>query len=482
MSYKWIISLGVLFCAQARAQLSVAKIIGNDMVLQQGQPVPVWGRGTPGEMVTVTFKEQKERVTVKADSSWKIALRPLKASFDPAVLEIVSGKETIKLNNVLVGEVWLCSGQSNMEFAMRKIGKLQPPPGANWPVKELETAHNKNIRIFLVDRKKMQPDATHAGWAVAEDDALRSFSAVGYFFAKELQAQLKVPVGMISAAIPGSRIEPWMPREAFTALDFFKQQTDSTHKIDGDPGKFYTSMIKPLIPFAVKGFLWYQGESNCFLNERLQYTYKMNALINYWRKEWQNPALPFYYVQIAPYNYSKASDRPYTVFSEPEFWEAQQAALKIPNTIMINTMDLNDNPADLHPVDKWDLGKRLAQSALSKTYKILAAMPMGPVFKAAKTEDAAMVIDFDYTGQGLMSKDGKPLNCFEIADEQGQYVPAIAVIKNNKIWVSAAGIKKPGAVRFAWREDAKPNLYNKDGLPALPFRTDNKLMTAFKPE
>ncbi|AHF16866.1 sialate O-acetylesterase [Niabella soli DSM 19437] len=452
------------------------------MVLQQGQPVAVWGRGIPGKQVAATFKGQKATTAVKADSSWKIELRPLKASFDPAVLEIVSGQEIIKLNNILVGEVWLCSGQSNMEFAMRKIGKLQSPPGAGWPVKELETAHNKNIRIFLVERKKMAPDLTHAGWSVAEDDALRSFSAAGYFFGKELQAKLKVPVGIISAAIPGSRIEPWMPREAFTVLDFFKKQTDSTHKIDGDPGKFYNTMIRPLIPFALKGFLWYQGESNCFLNERLQYTYKMNALINYWRKEWRNSALPFYYVQIAPYYYSKAKDRPYTVFSEPEFWEAQQAALKIPNTVMINTMDLNDNPADLHPVDKWDLGKRLAQSALSKTYHASAATPMGPVFKTVIIEGAAMVISFDYTGKGLVSRNGKPLNCFEMADEQGQYVPATAVIKNNKVWVSAAGIKKPGAVRFAWREDARPNLYNKDGLPALPFRTDSKLMAAFKPE
>ncbi|ANH80317.1 sialate O-acetylesterase [Niabella ginsenosidivorans] len=481
---KYLVTIAIVFTCSlsARGQLVLPKIIGNNMVVQQGQPVPVWGRAKAGAAIAVRFRGQVKQTVADAQGAWKVFLDPLKASSDPAELRIISGKEAVTLSNILVGEVWLCSGQSNMEFAMRKISKLQPPPGAHWPVNELETAHNTNIRIFLAERKKMAPDSTHSGWAVAEGTALRSFSAAGYFFAKELQAKLKVPVGVISAAIPGSRIEPWMPQEAFTALDFFREQKDSTHRIDGDPGKFYTPMIRPLIPFALKGFLWYQGESNCFLNERLQYSYKMKALISYWRAQWHNDKLPFYYVQIAPYYYSKATDRSYTVYSEPEFWEAQSAVLRIPNTAMISTLDLNDDPADLHPVNKWGLGRRLAGAALSKTYHASDAAPMGPVFKSAVQKKNALVIDFDYKGKGLVSRNGKTLEGFEVENEKGTYVTATAIIKDNKVWIRATDVMAPRAVRYAWREDARPSLYNKDGLPALPFRTNSELIKAFKAE
>lgn len=481
MKHSLIIIVLVALFQAGYGRLVLPKVLGNGMVLQQKQIVPIWGWAEPHQKVVVTFKNQNISTIADAAGEWKITLNPLKASFEPASLSIATNNDKIVLTDVLVGEVWLCSGQSNMEFAMRKISKLQPPPGAKWPVDELETAHNKNIRIFLVDRKKMLPDSTHAGWAAAEGAELRSFSAVGYFFAKELFAKLNVPIGVISAAIPGSRIEPWMPREAMEELDFFKNNpSDSIHKIDGDPGKFYTSMIQPLIPFALKGFLWYQGESNCFLNERLQYSYKMKALINYWRGQWKNHKLPFYYIQIAPYNYSKATDRPYTIYSEPEFWEAQAAVLKVPNTVMVATTDLNDNPSDLHPVNKWMVGQRLANAALSKTYHASEMPAMGPLFKSATRSDDNLIVSFDYIGKGLTVKNGTALHTFEIKNESGQYVPAIAIIKNNKVWVSAPGVKVPQAVRYDWKEDAKAELYNKDGLPAMPFRSDNKLESEFK--
>ncbi|MCH5597809.1 sialate O-acetylesterase [Niabella ginsengisoli] len=238
-------------------------------------------------------------------------------------------------------------------------------------------------------------------------------------------------------------------------------------------------MIEPLIPFAIKGFCWYQGENNCFLNERIEYSYKMKALINYWREKWNSKNLPFYYVQIAPYYYSKATDRPYTVYSEPAFWEAQSAVLKVPNTVMIATIDLNDDLADLHPVNKWDVGERLAGAALSKTYKINNAPAMGPVFKSAFKNGNTFVIDFDYKGKGLKSKDGEPLNCFEVADIHGDYHEAVAKINNNKVYVFAEDVSDPYSVRFAWREDAKPNLVNSAGLPTLPFRTNNPIVENF---
>ncbi len=479
--YLFIILLFVFAIQESFAKLIIPKIIGSNMVLQQGEPVAVWGWANPGETILVKFQNQVKKVICDDGGNWKVMLSPMKASISPEQMEINARAESIKLNNILVGEVWLCSGQSNMEFAMRKISKLSPPPGTDWPVDELEKANNSQIRIFLVERKKMQPDSAHSGWAVAQGDALRNFSAVGYFFAKELQKRLGVPVGIISAAIPGSRIEPWMPAEAIKMQAFFKLNKNSpVGKIDGDPGKFYNSMIVPLIPYTLKGVLWYQGESNCFLNERIQYSYKMKSLIDFWRGQWRNPKMPFYYVQIAPYYYSKATDREYTVYSEPEFWEAQAAVLKLANTAMIATLDLNDDPNDLHPVNKWDIGKRLANAALIKTYHKGNGVPMGPIFKRIMRRGNSLVLEFKYSDGGLVSKGNKALKGFEIENDSGVFTEAKAVIKNNKIWLSSKGIKNPKTVRYAWREDAPATLFNKQGLPALPFRTSGSVIKEFK--
>lgn len=482
MKYFSLLLCACLVGLASSAKLVIPKILGNGMVLQQNERVAIWGWADANTTVTVTFKGQKKTALADAKGAWMLRLNPLKASFDPAVLEISTTTDKIVLNDILVGEVWLCSGQSNMEFAMRKLAKLTPPAGANWPVNEVAEANDKSLRIFLDERKKMDPDSTYSGWSAAEGEPLRPFSAVGYFFGKQLATQLKVPVGMISASIPGSRIEPWMPKEAMEQQRFFKENKNMPEgKIDGDPGKFYTTMIEPLIPFTVKGFLWYQGESNCFLNERLQYSYKMKSLIDYWRKQWGDNELPFYYIQIAPYNYSKAKDKPYSIHSEAEFWEAQAAVLKMKNAIMVATSDLNDNPADLHPVNKWDVGLRLANTALSNTYKINKAEPIGPIFKNAKKEQNGFVLDFDHKGKGLKGKNGNTLSGFEIADARGNFVPADATIKNNKVWVTSSSVADPTAVRYDWKEDAKPELYNSDGLPAVSFRTSGSVVDQFKP-
>lgn len=476
------LQLIMLLCCTAMAQLSLPKIIGNDMVLQSKQAVPVWGTAKAGDVVTVSFGTQQKKVTADNNGNWKVMLDAMPASATPQKLLLTTATEKIELQNILVGEVWLCSGQSNMEYTMRKNSKVKMPEGiTDWPVDELNTAHNTNIRIFLVDRKKMKPDTTHSGWDVAEDSALRSFSAVGYFFAKKMYKELHVPIGIISSAIPGSRIEPWMPKEAFTALPFFKDQSDSTHKIDGEPGKFYNTMIAPLAPFAIKGFLWYQGESNCFLNERIQYTYKMQALIKQWRKIWNNDAMPFYYVQIAPFAYSKQKGQlTYTEESLPEFWEAQAAALKIPHTGMITTTDLNFDLDNLHPHYKWEIGKRLALCALANDYERKDIVAMGPLYENMKISGKKIIIRFTYTGKGLVTTYGKPLDNFSIAGADGKFTAAKAFIKNNTVEVFSDNVPSPVAVRFGWNEAAHSNLYNSNGLPALPFRTDNTLITKFK--
>jgi len=264
-------------------------------------------------------------------------------------------------------------------------------------------------------------------------------------------------------------------------ITIFQTQIDATHTIDGEPGKFYKSMIEPLIPFAVKGLLWYQGESNCFLNERLQYAYKMKALIDYWRKAWNNNELPFYYVQIAPYAYSKTKDsvKSYTEQSLPEFWEAQSLVLKMHHTAMIATTDLNDDINNLHPHYKWEIGKRLAVAALATIYSQKGFIPMGPVYQSMNISGNKIIIDFAYNN-GLTINNATTLSGFEIAAADNRYVPADAVIVNNKVEVSSPAVTKPVSVRYHWNEAAHSNLYNVQGLPALPFRTNNPFANQFK--
>lgn len=459
--------LSLTTAINANAAITLPRIIGHDMVLQASQQVPIWGTASAGELITVRFAGQQKQVTTDASGNWKLMLDPMDASTENREMSI-AGSETIILKNILVGEVWICSGQSNMEYAMRKLVKIKPPAnGQPFPQEEVANAKNSNIRIFLVNRKTLiKPNPDHRDWSVAEDSALRSFSAAGYFFGKALQQELKVPVGMISTAVPGSRIEPWIPKQAFDAYSI---------KQEGDPGKFYEPMVAPLAPFAIKGFLWYQGESNCFLRDTTQYTSKMLALINSWRNAWHNTQLPFYYTQIAPFFYSKTKDAVVLdTCSEAVFREAQALAMNIPLTGMVVTTDLNDDLNDLHPSYKWVIGERLSKWALANTYgkKLVYS---GPMFKSMKRKANRLEISFEHTGSGLVAHDGKPLNWFSVAGADGKYVPANAVIKGTKVWVSAPGVKKPVAVKFAFHEAAQPNLYNKEGLPALPFRTAGAL-------
>jgi len=467
-----LISISIL--DNAYAEVILPKVLGNNMVLQRDKPVPIWGTASAGEAITVKFSDQTKKTTADAAGNWQIMLDPMAASATPRILEI-NGTNTIKLNNILVGEVWLCSGQSNMSYEMRKNSKVRRPDTStvNSPIDELDRAHNPQIRIFLVTQKNLRKsDSTHSGWDIAEGTALRDFSAVGYFYAKNLNHDLHVPVGIICSAISGSRIEPWMPREAFDEIPYFKA---NDVKIDGDPGKLYINMIAPVAPYALRGFLWYQGESSCYLGEKINYTYKMEALINWWRKIWVDKTLPFYYVQIAPFYYSRAkSNVQYTIYTEPELREAQTMALHIQHTGMIVTTDLNDSLTNIHPAFKWVVGRRLELQALANTYDKKVVFS-GPMYDKMQVKGDKIILDFKYVGSGLVSHDGKPLNYFTIAGSDGNFVNATAVIKGNKIVVSSPSVPSPIAVRFAWTEVAEPNFYNKDGLPAVPFRTDNPL-------
>lgn len=389
----------------------------------------------------------------------------------------IKGKNTIILKNILIGEVWLCSGQSNMEYAMRKYSKFETAvKGYKPPEDDLNKANNPNIRIFLDRRKYMEPSPEHLGWDGAMGKPLVDFSAVGYYFAKDLYAKLNVPIGMISAAVPGSRIEPWIQASKLEIIPKLKngKTLEKLSADGGDPGKFYDTMIQPLIPYTLKGFLWYQGESNCFLNENIRYAYKFKSLIESWRNDWNDKTLPFYFVQLAPYAYSTTKDeRSHSPEQLPEFWESQRLALHLQNTNTIAITDLVDTISDLHPGYKWEIGRRLSLLAANKTYGQKNIVWSGPVYKEMKTVNNTIEISFSESGSGLASRDGKTLNWFTIAGNDGKFVKANVEIKGDKIILSAPEIQNPISARFGWNEAAQTNFINKEGLPAVPFRTDN---------
>jgi len=465
-----------LIALNAKATITLPKILGDNMVLQRSAPVAIWGRADKGEKIVVKFGGQQKNAVADGEGTWMIWLDAMAASDKPREL-MISGSNTIVLKNILVGEVWLCSGQSNMEYTMMKESKFANAlHGTGIDSVALKNERNPSIRLFLVKRDLTKGDAANVnkGWNEAEGESLRAFSAAGYFFAKKLFEELHVPIGMIGSSVSGSNIEPWMSGEIKNGNS---PQTISVE--ESNPGKFYNGMIKPLAPFTLKGFLWYQGETNCFLKEAPVYGFKFKHLINSWRKLWNEGDAPFYFVQIAPFEYSKNSGK--VVLSDtdlPAFRQAQAEALLLPHTGMIVTTDLVDHIGDLHPTYKWEIGKRLALLALAHDYgkKIEYS---GPVLKAVQVKGNTINISFDHVGAGIVSNNNEPLTWFEVAGSDGIYHPANAKIAQDKTIVVSTAVSSPAFVRFAWNEAAQPNLFNNDGLPAVPFeRNVNKATVA----
>lgn len=463
--------------------LKVPAIFGDNMVLQQQQAVPIWGWSAPGATVTVKFADQSKSAKADDHGRWLVKLKGLKASSTPQTLTIKSS-ETKTFTNILVGEVWLCSGQSNME---KPIGN-QPgqKPCFNAP-EELAAANFPNIRIFKVEKTlsaiPLDDLSQFQAWRSCDSNALESthFSAAGYFFGREIHTNLNVPVGLIESSWGGTRIEPWTPPVGFESIpslaNFATPIAKSTKVANTTPMGIYNAMIAPLAGFSMRGALWYQGESNCMGtndNDYLTYEDKMAALVGGWRKIWGEGAFPFYFVQIAPFKYYSAkTKRVPSVETLPEFWELQShAARSIKNTGIVITTDLVDNLDDIHPRNKQDVGHRLALLARNKTYGERGITAVGPTFRRMKIEGNKAILSFENLGGGLISKDNAPLTWFTIAGADGQFVLADAKIVGDTVEVSAASVEKPLSVRFAWNETAQPNFFNKAGLPAEPFRTD----------
>ena len=376
---------------------------------------------------------------------------------------------------MLVGEVWLCSGQSNMEWTVRASGNA---------AEEISAANHPRIRHIKIPNTpaaKPQNDVKSDGWKVCTPENAANFTAVGYYFGRKLMQDLDVPVGLIGSHWGGTRIEPWTPPVGFQQvpalkdiadkLDTFPTMTQQRDKNDSSktttvvnhqsPLALYNGMIHPLLPFAIRGAIWYQGESNN--GEGMLYFEKMKALIGGWRSVWNNPEMPFLFVQLAPYHYKVPTQL-------PEIWEAQTAALSIPNTGMVVTNDIG-NIKNIHPKNKQDVGRRLALWALAKTYGKTGLVYSGPLYKDMKIDGNKIRVSFDHVGGGLVSRDEKPLTWFAIAGADGNFVEAQAQIDGNTVVVSSDKVAEPKTVRFAWDQDAEPNLSNKEGLPASAFRT-----------
>ena len=463
------------------ADVKLPNVIGSGMVLQRDMAVPVWGWAEAGEEVTVSFAGQTKKTKTGDDGKWTVSLDPLKANGNGSALTI-TGKNKITLENVLVGEVWICSGQSNMEWAIKQSMN---------PKEEAAAANYPQIRLFNVPGHTVSPlpkDEGAGQWQVCDPNSANNFSAVGYFFGRRLHKDLKVPVGLIGSNWGGTRIEPWTTLAGFESVpelskiaDQVKNYKQDTRVGGGQPSAIYNSMVHPLTPFAMRGGIWYQGESNG--NEGITYYQKKHALVNGWRKAFQNKDLAFYWVQLA--NFQKESDKPEGGDGWAKLREAQTQALDIPGTGMAVITDIGA-ANDIHPRNKQDVGWRLAQWALHQTYGQKDLVPSGPLYKSHKVEGKTIRLSFDHVGSGLIVgkkngleptaevKDGK-LEHFSISGKDNKWVWADARIDGQTVVVESKEVTEPVAVRYGFTMNpAKANLYNKEGLPAGPFRTDTE--------
>ncbi len=447
------------------------------MVLQRDRVVPIWGEGAPAESVVVEFGGTSVRTTAGTDGRWRVDLGPLSTSAEPRTLTI-QGTNRFVFSDVLVGEVWFCSGQSNMEKSFGPVKGQKPVDNYETEVAEAE---NPRLRIYQVPRtdQRQTGDAVFH-WLPCSPDALSrsKFSAAAYYFGRELTRELGVPVGLVHSSFGGSLIDAWMPPEAFANTPVLHGLEHVRHKVwvrGVQPTELYRDMIAPFVPFAVRGFLWYQGEANCMEADIALYAAKQRALIESWRTAWGDTAAPFYYVLLAPFDYSRWETFPKRLTREalPAFWEAQVKCLATPGAGLIVTTDLVKNLHDIHPTNKRDIGLRLARLALADTYGRSDVEAHSPQLESSReTDHGTMALNFSHA-DGLCSRDGKPLTDFTIAGEDRIFHPADAAIENNTIALTSPHVPKPIAVRFAWSETAAPNLVNAAGLPAIPFRTDD---------
>ena len=519
MNLLLIIALCVTTCCAgiASAQVKPSSLFSDHMVLQSGMQVPIWGTAAAGEKITVKFNGQtRSAVADSTSGKWMVRLSKLKAGgpFEMTIAGNKANEPSLLIKDILVGEVWLGSGQSNMDFTVATTTRHYFA-GVKNEVEEVAAANYPQIRMFTgAWKNSYDPQTEISGtWLVVTPETVKEMSAIGYFFARDMQKELKVPFGIITEAFGASTAEAWTSREALAAntqlkplIDAFdtrvaeykRNPPDMTDALkawqvaadkaraDGkpvprrpgnrnpvqdqhNPTVMYNGMIAPIIPYAIKGVLWYQGEAiNGGATGYKLYPLLQATLIEDWRQRWGEGNFPFYICQLAPLK--SWPNRPDTWYNNPDVREAQATVLKIPNTGMAVTIDIGD-PVNIHPKDKQAVADRLARIALARTYgrKIEYS---GPMYDSMKAEGNVIRIHFTHADGGLVAKGGD-LKTFTIAGKDGKFVPAIARIDGGTLIVSSPDVPEPTSVRYAW--DNYPegaNLYNADGLPAAPFRTD----------
>ena len=485
------------------ADLWLPRIFSDHMVLQRDTANALWGSTTPGADVTARIAGKSVRGKAGDDGRFRLDLPALPAG-GPHTLEVKADAERT-FTDVLVGEVWLCSGQSNMDFTVAKTEKRSFAGTTNWK-QEVADAKHPEIRMFTAEwslREDPQRDV-EGEWKVCSPETAGDFSAVAYFFGRELQQELDVPVGLVTSAYGASTAEAWIRKEKLAAVPSLKPLRDAFWKKfiayrdhpqpfedygkamakwtaagsrgraprhpdpmqdQHNPSVLYNGMIAPLVPYGIRGAIWYQGESN--LGTRKLYPDLQKALIEDWRGQWGRGDFPFYFVQLAPHK--QPSPEP-SNSSLASMREAQASSLDLPNTGMAVTLDIGD-AEDVHPRNKQDVGRRLARLALSGTYD-KDIVPCGPVLKMSEIGDGGIVLHFEHLGGGLVAKGG-PLNQFSIAGDDRKFFQADATITGGTVIVSSPAVPLPAHVRYAWADNPQgANLFNSAGLPAAPFRTD----------
>lgn len=471
MKKSILIIVGCLFTFILKANIILPEIISDNMVLQQNSEVKLWGKARANTVVKIKASWDKQIFKTQSDQDghWLVKIPTPSATYTPQTLEISDG-DLLKVNNILIGEVWFCSGQSNMDMPLNGF-KNTPIAGSN---EVLTYASNyKGLRYVKIEQYKVavEPQETCNGkWAVSNPENLQWCSATAFFFAHSLIKALNVPVGIIDCSLGGSRVEGWLPKEILETYPDVKpvdDVLDSNVPLHMKPMIMYNTMLKPLVNFTIKGFLWYQGESN--VGQHHTYADRLAAMVSHWRKVWGLGELPFYYVEIAPFtNYGDGDLAAY--LREAQF----KAQSLIPNSGIISTNDLVglEESDNIHPKNKKDIGIRLAYMALKNTYGFRGISDRGPSYQSIEVRNDHIIVHFNNTENAFNRL--RDIYGFEIAGEDRVFYPAKAFIFNDiDIMVSSEHVKKPVAVRYCFRNYMPGNLANSRELPVYPFRTDN---------
>ena len=467
--------------------LKMPLLYTDNMVLQREVPLTIQGTANAGDQVTVSIADRQMKTKVGPNGKWSVTLPPLKAG-EPYTLKISTNQKVLQYHNVLAGEVWLCSGQSNMEFMLKQAStaRLDIPRAADQELRlyDMKARWRTNAvewETTVLDSLNHLQYYKDTEWKECAPETVSDFSAIAYYFGKMLRDSLKVPVGLICNAVGGSPTEAWIDRTSleyhfpailkdWTQNDFIqewvrgraalniKKSVNNRQRHPYEPCYLYESGIRPLEQYPIRGIIWYQGESNSHNWEAHEALFKL--LVNAWRKNWNDDCLPFYYVQLS------SLDRP----SWPWFRDSQRRMLNEISDIGMAVSSDHGDSLDVHPTCKQPVGERLARWALNKTY-LKDIVPSGPLFRGADVRGEKVYLSFDY-GQGMRSSDGKSLRCFEVAEFEGIYYPATAEVVGEQVKVYSKEVRNPRYVRYGWQPFTRANLVNRAGLPASTFRAE----------